>query len=66
MAPRLARFPNTATPPAAVQVPAALFANSANLEQDLTSYSQQLAAAHIRFRLFRSSVDMQSASWTNN
>ncbi len=62
----LARFKNPATPPTEVQVPATLFVNSAKLDADLATYGQQLTAAHIRFRTFRSTVNMQSASWINH
>jgi uncharacterized protein (TIGR02599 family) len=53
------------TPPAVLQVPSTLFTNSANMDADLTTYGQQLTANHIRFKIFRSSVQMQTAAWIN-
>jgi uncharacterized protein (TIGR02599 family) len=59
----LARFDATSTPPDAVQVPSTLFQQSKNLEQDLTTYAQQLSAAHIRFHTFRTCVQVQGGKW---
>ncbi|XHR28892.1 MAG: Verru_Chthon cassette protein C [Chthoniobacteraceae bacterium] len=53
----------TSTPPAALQVPTSLFQQCQNLEQDLTTYSQQLTAAHIRFHTFRTCVQVQGGKW---
>jgi len=55
----------SATPPAVLQPPTGLFANSANMDADLATFGQQLAANHIRYRIFRSSVPMQGAAWVN-
>jgi len=54
---------STPTPPAMLQVPASLFKKSANLEQDLAVYAQQLSAAHIRFHTFRTCVQVQGGKW---
>jgi len=53
------------TPPAVLQPPAGLFVNSANLDADLAAFGQQLSAKHIRYKIFRSSVQMQAAAWVN-
>jgi len=55
----LVRLSHTATAPTVLQVPAGTFTNSANLDADL-------AANHIRYRLFRSSVQLEGAAWVNN
>jgi uncharacterized protein (TIGR02599 family) len=63
----LARFePAAATPPAVLQVPANLFTDSSMFEADLTTYGRQLSDAGIRYRLFRTSVELQGAKWSNN
>lgn len=63
----ITRFGNTsATPPAQLRVSASLFTNSANLDADLATYAAQLDSYHINYRIFRSSVNMQSSSWANN
>jgi uncharacterized protein (TIGR02599 family) len=63
----LARFePAAATPPAVLQVPAYLFTDSSMFEADLTTYGRQLSDAGIRYRLFRTSVELQGAKWSNN
>ena len=60
----LARLDQTTqTPPVALQVPASLFKQSTNLEQDLAAYAQQLTAAHIRFHTFRTCVQVQGGKW---
>ncbi|HEX4083478.1 MAG TPA: hypothetical protein VHY22_01100 [Chthoniobacteraceae bacterium] len=53
------------TPPAVLEPPASLFANSSNMDADLATFGQQLAANHIRYRIFRSSVQILSAAWVN-
>lgn len=63
----LARFdPTAATPPAVLQVPANLFTDSSQFEADLATYGKQLSDAGIRYRLFRTSVELQGAKWSNN
>ncbi len=63
----LARFDQTgATPPVELQVPAGLFVDSSKLDEDLAAYSAQLSNEKIRHRVFRSSVDIQGAKWSNN
>lgn len=63
----LARFdPNASTPPDKLQVPAGLFTDSAKLDQDLATYGKQLSDAHIRYRVFRTAVEIQGAKWSNN
>ncbi len=62
----LVRLGDTAAVPSELQVPAGTFTNSANLDADLATYSTQLTASHIRYRVFRSSVQMEGAAWVNN
>ncbi len=63
----LARFdPKSATPPAEFAVPAGLFTDSSKFEEDLTAYSNQLSDASIRHRIFRTSVELQGAKWSDN
>ncbi len=63
----LARFDQTgSSPPAPLQVPAGLFSDSAKLEDDLAAYGRQLSEANIRFRIFRTSVEIKGAKWSNN
>lgn len=62
----LGRFTFAADPPAELLVPAGLFSDSSKLEEDLTAYGQQLSAAGIRFRIFRTSIRLQGAKWSNN
>ena len=45
---------------------AAPFTRSVNMDIDLGNYGVQLAAAHIRYRVFRASVQMEGAGWVNN
>ncbi|MFV0338478.1 MAG: prepilin-type N-terminal cleavage/methylation domain-containing protein [Chthoniobacterales bacterium] len=52
-------------PPAAVAVPPGLFTNSANMEADLETYASELTDAGLQFRIFRSSVKLQGAKWSN-
>jgi uncharacterized protein (TIGR02599 family) len=40
--------------------------SSANLDADLATFGTQLSNAHIRYRIFRSSVQMEGAAWVNN
>jgi len=54
------------TPPAELQVPSGLFTDSSRLEEDLATYGNQLSAAGIRYRVFRTSVEIQGAKWSNN
>lgn len=53
-------------PPAVLQVPGSLFTDSARLESDLEAYGKQLSDAGIRYRIFRTSVPIQGAKWSNN
>jgi uncharacterized protein (TIGR02599 family) len=63
----LARFDQTsATPPKELQIPAGLFTNSSHFEEDLAAYGKQLSDAKIRYRVFRTSVEIQGAKWSNN
>lgn len=63
----LARFDqSSATPPAELQVPATLFTDSSKLDADLATYSKQLTDASIRHRIFRTSVEIQGAKWSNS
>jgi uncharacterized protein (TIGR02599 family) len=63
----LARFDqSSATPPTALQVPAGLFTDSSHFEEDLAAYGKQLSDARIRYRVFRTSVEIQGAKWSNN
>lgn len=57
---------SSATPPAELQVPGGLFTDSAEFEADLATYSKQLTDAKIRHRVFRTSVEIQGAKWSNN
>lgn len=62
----LARFDQSSdTPPEPLQVPAGLFTDSAKLDDDLAAYARQLSAANIRFRIFRTSVAIKGAKWSN-
>jgi uncharacterized protein (TIGR02599 family) len=54
-----------ATPPAMLQPAAGLFTNSANMDADLGAFGQQLTANHLRYRIFRSAVQMQTAAWAD-
>jgi len=66
----LARFDESADdesanePPAELQVPVGLFTESSKFEDDLATYSKQLSDAGIRHRVFRTSVEIQSAKWS--
>jgi len=63
----LVRFDQTSdTPPAALQVPSTLFTDASKLDADLTTYGKQLSDAGIRYRVFRTSVEIQGAKWSNN
>ncbi len=62
----LARFGSPTDPPDALKVPAGLFTDSSKLEADLATYGKQLSDAHIRYRIFRTSVEIQGAKWSNN
>jgi hypothetical protein len=42
------------------------FSNSVNMDADLANYGTQLALNHIRFHIFRSSIQMEGAAWVNN
>lgn len=57
---------STSTPPTELQVPSGLFTDSSRFEDDLATYSQQLSDAKIRHRVFRTSVEIQGAKWSNN
>lgn len=63
----LLRFDQSSTtPPAELQVAGGLFTDSAKFDEDLATYSQQLSNAKIRHRVFRTSVEIQGAKWSNN
>ncbi|MFZ4681141.1 MAG: prepilin-type N-terminal cleavage/methylation domain-containing protein [Terrimicrobiaceae bacterium] len=63
----LARFDQTSdTPPAVLQVPSTLFTDASKLDADLTTYGKQLSDSGIRYRVFRTSVEIQGAKWSNN
>ncbi len=63
----LLRFDQSSpTPPVELQVASGLFTDSAKFEEDLATYSQQLSDAGIRHRVFRTSVEIQGAKWSNN
>jgi len=53
-------------PPSVLRVPAGLFTDSSKLDADLAAYGQQLSQAGIRYRVFRTSVEIQGAKWSNN
>ena len=54
------------TPPAVLQPANTLFTNSAKMDDDLATFGQQLATNHIRYKIFRSSVQMQTSAWNND
>lgn len=54
------------TPPPPLRVPSGLFTDSSKLEADLETYGRQLSDAGIRYRIFRTSVQIQGAKWSNN
>jgi uncharacterized protein (TIGR02599 family) len=54
-----------ATPPAPLQIPAGFFTDSTKFEADLAAYGKQLSDSGIRYRVFRSSVRIQGAKWSN-
>ena len=69
------RLGNPAAPPAALVVPAGLFGGatggstanaSASMDADLAAYGTQLSNNHIRYRIFRTSIQMEGAAWVNN
>jgi len=63
----LARFDkSSAAPPKELSVPAELFVDSVRFEEDLAAYSRQLTEAKIRHRVFRTSVEVEGAKWSNN
>lgn len=68
----LARLNMTSsTPPKELQLPALSgaftgFTDSSKLDQDLTVYGKQLSDAHIRYRIFRTSTDIEGAKWSSN
>jgi uncharacterized protein (TIGR02599 family) len=63
----LNRFDFTsATPPSEFNVPTGLFTDARNYEQDLQTYSEQLNDARIKHRIFRTSVELQGAKWSNS
>ena len=62
----LSRFDfTTSTPPTVFNVPAGLFTDAKNFETDLATYTQQLSDARIRFKVFRTSVEIQGSKWSN-
>ena len=42
------------------------FTNSANLDTDLAAFGGWLSSNHVRYRIFRSSIQMETAAWVNN
>lgn len=63
----LNRFDFTsATPPVEFAVPSGLFTDASKYEEDLQAYSQQLDTARIKHRIFRTSVELQGAKWSNS
>ena len=54
------------TPPTDLLVPDNLFKDSALLEADLAKYADQLSKKNIRFHVQRSTVELQSAKWSND
>lgn len=52
------------TPPAAFQIPPGLFANPANLEQDIRSVENQLADAGCQYRVFNELVRLRGAQFS--
>jgi uncharacterized protein (TIGR02599 family) len=62
----LSRFDQTQdAPPAPLVVPAGLFVDSSKLDDDLTTYGKQLSDARIRYKVFRTSVQIQGARWSS-
>jgi len=62
----LARLVQTGDdPPVELQVPTGFFTNATMLESNLTDYAAQLSEAGIRFRIFRTAVDIRGAKWSN-
>lgn len=62
----LARFDQTQdAPPAPLLAPAGLFADSSKLDDDLAVYGKQLSEAGIRYKVFRTSVQIQGARWSS-
>jgi len=62
----LSRFKkDSPTPPAELQVPPTLFKTAKDLETDLATYTGQLSNARIRYKVFRTSVDIQGSKWSN-
>jgi len=64
------RLQTGTTPPAELAVPASLFQNAQQnaenlFEQDLDTYVQQLIDASINFRMFRTTVTLKGAKWSN-
>lgn len=61
-------LPTTAQPGYAAQIvtTAKPFQNSINMEVDLNNYGVFLDRNHIRYRIFRSSVQIEGAAWANN
>jgi hypothetical protein len=39
---------------------------SANMDADLATYGTQLSNAHVRYHIFRASIQMEGAAWVNN
>lgn len=52
-------------PPSEIRPPTGLFTNSAQMEDDLQTYLAQLDNANVGYRVFRSSVPIQAARWSN-
>lgn len=62
----LERFTFADVPPAELRVPDGLFSDSSKMEEDLATYGRQLSEAGIRFRIFRTSVRLHGAKWSNS
>lgn len=54
------------TPPSVLQVPATLFQDSSRLDADLEAYAKQLSDGGIRYKIFRTSTELQGARWSVN
>jgi len=54
------------TPPSLLQVPPALFKDSSRLEADLAAYGKKLSDGGVRYKIFRTSTEIQGAKWSVN
>ena len=63
----LARFDQSGSaPPSELQVPSDLFTDASRFEEDLDAYEKQLSEAKVKFRVFRTSIEIQGSKWSNN